>query len=219
MARTVWANVTLSSDSDLAIVEPNVSSFGVGSLANKHTLAKNEIGRILRLKLGEYKQTMEYLEEGTDGSVTASGTTFTSLGSTFTTNKVTTSSRLWITSGDDVGVYTFGAVTATTLTTCSPAFTTTAGSLSFYIEPDVLDLIKNPLILTPAAVFLALHYCAVELVQSVGDFWDMKKDYYRQRFQETYKELTPDLLIDSNQDDIIGQAERAAGITGGRLDR
>lgn len=219
MARTVWANVTLSSDSDLVIVEPNVASFGVGSLANKHTLAKAEIGRLLRLKLGEYKQTLKNLEEGTDGSTVALGTTFTSAGSSFAVNKVTSSARLWIVTGDDVGVYTFTGVTATTLTGISPAFTATAGSLTFYVESDVLDLIKNPLALGPAAVFLALHYCALELVQSVGDFWSEKRDYYRHRFEQTYKELAPDLLIDSDQDDIIGSSERAQGITGGRLDR
>lgn len=220
MARTVWANATLSADSDLVIVEPNVASFGVTTLANKHTLAKAEIGRMLRLRLSEYKAEMEFLEEGSDGATVAAGTTFTSAGSAFSTQKVTTSSRLWITTdGDDVGVYTFTGVTATTLTGCSPAFTATAGSLSFYVEPDVLDLIKNPTIMGPAAVFLALHYCALELVQSVGDFWSERRDYYRHRFEQTYKELVPDLLLDTNQDDVIGTAERGPGISGGRMDR
>jgi len=219
MARLVWANVTLSVDSDLVIVEPNVASFGVTTLANKHTLAKNEIGRVLRLKLSEFKGSMENVEDGLDGSTVALGTTFTSAGSTFTANKVTTSARLWIRDGDDVGVYAFTGVTATTLTGCSPAFVATGSAISFYVEPDVLDLIKNPLVLTPAAVFLALHYICLELTQSIGDFWDAKKDYYRARFQETYRELAPDLLLDTDQDDIIGAGERKSGITGGRLDR
>lgn len=219
MARTVWANVTLSSDSDLTPVEPNVASIGVTSLSNKHSLAKAEIGRTLRLKLGEYKSSMENLEEGTDGSTSALGTTFTSDSASFTTAKVTTSARLWIQNGDDVGVYTFTGVTATTLTGCSPAFTATGSNIQFYVESDVLDLIKNPLVLTPAAVFLALHYCALELTSSIGDYWDAKKDYYRRRYEQTYKEITPDLLIDSDQDDIIGPSERKMGITGGRLDR
>jgi len=219
MARTVWANVNLSGDTDLTPIEPTIASVGVTSLANKHTLAKNEIGRLLRLRLSDYKAKMRPVEEGVDGATVAEGTTFTSSGSSFSLNKVTTSARLWIYSGDDVGVYTFTGVTATTLTGCSPAFAATAGSLSFYIEADVLDLIKNPLILTPAAAFLALHYAALELVQSVGDFWDMKQSLYRHRFQETYKELAPDLLIDSDQDDVISTSERKMGITGGTLER
>ena len=219
MARTVWANATLSADTDLTPIEAGVASFGVGSLSDKHTLAKNEIARLLRLRLSEYKSLVNSVETQTDGSVVASGTTFSSAAATFTTKKVTTSHKLWITAGADKGVYTFTGVTATTLTGCSPAFTATSGSLSYYIEADVLDLIKNPTILTPAAAFLVLHYCALELVQAVGDFWDMKKDYYRHRFEETYKELVPDLLLDTNQDDVITTGERHMGISGGSLIR
>lgn len=219
MARMVWAAQTLTQDSDLTPLEPNVASWGVTSLANKHTLAKNELARMLRLRLAEYKAGKDPVEQGADGSTTASGTTFSAAGAAFTTKKVNTAHRLWITSGDDVGVYTFTGITGTTLTGCSPAFSAAGSGLSYYIEPDVLDLIKNPSVLTPAAAFLALHYAALELIQAAGDFYDMKQDFYRKRFQQTYAEVAPDLLLDLNEDQAISSGERAMGITGGKLIR
>ncbi len=217
MARIVWANMTLSADANLVVVEPGVASWGISSLANKHTLAKDEIARFLRTHLAEYKGKKLAVETKADGETVASGTTFTSDGASFLTKKVTTSARLWITTGDDVGVYTFTGITATTLTGCSPAFTATSGDISYYIEADVLDLIKNTSVLTPAAVFLALHYCGLELSTQVGDFWDGRKEYYRGRFEETLKLVLPDLLIDDDEDQVISTQERKAGISGGKL--
>lgn len=219
MARMVWADQTLSADSDLTPLEPNLATLGVTSLANKHALAKNEIARMLRQRLAEYKALKDPVEEGSDGATTASGTTFTAAGAAFVVKKVSTSARLWITTGEDTGVYTFTGKTATTLTGISPAFTATAGGLGYYIEPDVLDLIKNPLILTPAAAFLALHYVGLELMQAAGDYWDNRQEMYRKRFEQAFSELAPDLLIDENQDQIISTPERRAGITGGKLIR
>lgn len=220
MARTVWANATLSSDSDLTPIEAAIASWGVTSLANKHTLAKNEIARLLRLRLADYKAGMDPVEEGSDGSITSAGTTFSSAAATFSTRKVTTSHKLWITNGANKGVYTFTAVgSETTLTGCSPAFASTESGLSYYIEADVLDLIKNPTVMTPAAAFLALHYAAVELIHAPGDHYDVKQDFYRRRFEETYKQLAPDILLDVDQDDVISTPERRMGITGGNLIR
>lgn len=219
MARTVWANATLSADTDLTPIEAAIASWGVTSLANKHTLAKNEIARRLRLRFAEYKTMVDPPQEGDDGAVTASGTTFTAAGAAFDTRKVTTSHRLWIENGSDKGVYTFTGVTATTLTGCSPAFVATAGSLSYYIEPELLDLIKNPTVLTPAAAFLALHYCAAELIHTPGDHYDVKQAFYRTRFEQTFDQVMPDLLLDLDQDDVISTPERHMGITGGNLIR
>lgn len=219
MARLVWADQTLSQDSDLTPLEAQIASWGVTSLANKHTLAKNEIARLLRLRYADLKAHVDPVQEGDDGQTGAAGTTFTAPGAAFTTRKVSTSHRLWIENGSDKGVYTFTGVTATTLTGVSPAFTATASALSYYIEPDVLDLIKNPAVLTPAAAFLALHYAAVELIHAPGDHYDVKQDFYRRRFEQTFKEVAPDLLLDLDQDDVISSPERRMGITGGNLIR
>lgn len=220
MARTVWANATLSADSNLTPIEALIGSAGVTSLANKHTLAKDEIARRLRLRFAEYKTHVDPVEEGADGSITSAGTTFTAAAATFSTRKVTTSHKLWITSGANKGVYTFTAVgSETTLTGCSPAFASTESSLSYYVEADVLDLIKNPTALTPAAAFLALHYAYVELVSAPGDHYDGKQAFYRQRFEETFDQLIPDLVLDLDQDDVISTSERTMGITGGTFIR
>lgn len=219
MARTVWANATLSADTDLTPIEAQIANWGVTSLSNKHALAKSEIGRVLRLRYAELKERVNSVESGVDGATVALGTTFSAAAAAFSTKKVTTSHRLWIQTGDDKGVYTFTGVTATTLTGISPAFAGTAGALQYYIEADVLDLIKNPTILTPAAAFLALHYAAVELISGPGDHYDVKQQFYRGRFEETFRQLAPDLLIDLDQNDVITTEERSMGITGGSLIR
>lgn len=216
MAKTVWSAQTLTSDSDLTKVEPAVASWGVTSLSDKHTLAKDETARRLRQRFAEYKQNIDPKAEGQDGS-TAASATFTAAGGNFVVNKVGTSDRLWITSGTDKGAYTISAVAATTLTV-SPTLTATASALPWYIEVEMLDFIENPLILTSSVAYLVLHFAALELVRAPDDHWDMKQRFYFAKFKDMFEMTAPDLLLDVNQDDVISQSERKFGISsGGRL--
>jgi len=218
MARTVWSNVTLSTTSDMAVVEPNIASWGVTAITDKCTLAKDEIARRLRQQYSEYKTLVDPKEDGDDMVSTASSVTVSSAGSSFLTQKVSTYDKLWIETGSDIGVHNISTVSTTTLG-LSATLTTAATGLSFHIAPEVLDLIKNPNILTSAAVFLGLHYSALELATEVGQYWDQKQDVYWRKFEETLKLIIPDLELDFDQDDIIENAERRSGITGGRLIR
>lgn len=218
MARTVWSDVTLNNTTtDLSAVEPNIASWGIGTLANKQTLAKDEIARRLRQHLAEYKTHINPKEEGDDLVTTASSAAVSSASSLFSDRKVSTSDRLWIKTGSDVGVHTISAIGSNTALTLGANLTTTATGVSFFIEPEVLDLIKNPLILKPAAVFLTLHYCAMELAQQQDQYWDNRMEMYQKKFEETLKMLISDLVLDLDQDHVIQEAERKAGITGGRL--
>ena len=218
MARTVWSATTLTADSDLTPIEPAVASWGVTSLANKHTLAKNEIARTLRARYSDLKEAAYSKETGTDG-VTNGTSTFSSASATFSTNKVSVGDRVWLETGTDKGVFTVLTVASNTALTLSPTPGASETGITYSVEPEVLDLIKNPLILTPAAAFLVLHYAALELVQAAGDFWDLRAGMYRHRYEETYKQTISDLLIDADQDGIISQSERKPGISGGSLIR
>lgn len=218
MARTVWSDQTLSADADLVKVEANIASWGVGSLSNKHALAKEEIGRLLRMRYQTLKTTIDPKEAQEDG-VTSTGTSsnFTSALALFTSHKVSTSDRLWIEEEDDKGVYTISSVVSETALTISPTPSEVNTGLSYYIEPEVLDFIKNPLILKPAAVFLTLHYSAMELINGPGDYYDAKQQSYSSKFKETFAQLVPDLILDIDQDHVISTGERKPGITGGHL--
>ena len=218
MARTVWANLSLSTNTDLQLYEPNITSLGVSTLADKHTLAKAEIADKLRLHLAEYKGDAEPKQEGADMVSTASSTVVSAAGASFLVQKVTTYDRLWIGSGSDKGVHTIAAVSTTTLG-LGTALTAADTALSYWIEPEVLDLIKNPAILTRAAALLALHYAAIELATEAGQYWDEKQKLYRAKFEQAMDELVPNLALDIDQDDVISSGERNMRITGGRLIR
>ena len=216
MAKTVWTSQTLSADADLVIYEPNIASWGVSSLANKHTLAKNELARMLRLRLSEYKTTVNSKEDREDGVTIATDKTFASALALFSTHKVAAGDRIWIESGSDEGVHVIESVTSNTSIELTVALTASATAVPYHVEPEVLDMIKNPLIMAPAACMLAIYYACEELAPN-GDFWEGKRSWYWDKFKTTYEQLAPDLLIDLDQDDVITSAERAMGITSGQL--
>lgn len=218
MARTTWGATTISSDSDLTKHEPNVTSLGVTSLANKHTLAKDEIARTLRRQFGEWKGRVSTLQSGDDG-VTDGTSTFASASAEFSTKKITTSHKLWIEEGDDKGVYAILTIPDDNSLTVSPTPGASATELTYHIDPEVLDLIKNAGVLTPAASFLVLHYIGVELMQGVDDFWDNKQKFYRNRYEVTLRDVIPQIEIDSDEDHLISDGERREGISTGHLIR
>lgn len=218
MARTTWGDTTLTADSDITPIEPNLTSLGVTSVANKHTLAKDEIARTLRRHFGEIKGAVNSLQTGNDG-VTDGTSTFNAAAAEFSTKKITTAHRLWITSGADKGVYTITAVTDDNNLVVSPTPGASATGLDYHIDPEVLDLIKNAGVLTPAAAFLVLHYIGVELMQGVDDFWDNKQKFYRNRYEVTLRDAMPMLEMDTDQDQLISDGERREGISTGHLIR
>ena len=68
MARTTWGDTTITADANLTPVEANIANWGVGSLANKHTLAKDHLARDLRLYLSDKKGDANTIEDGADGA-------------------------------------------------------------------------------------------------------------------------------------------------------
>ena len=155
MAATTWGNMTLSTTADLAKLNPNYTDWGVATIADKITLAKNHIARDVRAHLAEYKGRVPTLQEGTDG-VSSAGTGFVAAEAEFSKKGVNGEHFLWIKKGVDKGIHVISSVTNDTTLVLGTALIGTETALDYFIEPDVLDWIKNPTDLSPASHRLAL---------------------------------------------------------------
>ncbi len=74
----------------------------------------------------------------------------------------------------------------------------------------------QPWPIAPAASWLTLHYCALELGVN-SEFWEAKATTFWEKFQASYSQLVPDLLLDLDEDNQISTGERKMGITSGEL--
>jgi hypothetical protein len=73
---------------------------------------------------------------------------------------------------------------------------------------DVLDLISNPEVLTPAACYLTFVRAAEDLTFGEGDVYDQKKKHYQDEFDREFELSAALLHVDVDESGTIEDVEK-----------